>query len=98
MPRKRTGSVDGVITNTPRRFIHFLAAELQRAAAFDADKILELTRAFFVDEAPRSTESHGLSMLRHWVRKWLPGVRLLASYSDPAQGHTGAIYAADGSA
>ena len=66
------------------------------ARSYDADLILELTRAYFVDSAPKNTESQGLSMMRAWVRKWLPGIRLLISYSDPAQGHTGTIYAADG--
>lgn len=64
--------------------------------AYDADRVLELTRMFFTDEAPRNSESAALAMMRAWVRKWLPGIRLLLSYSDPAAGHTGGIYAADG--
>ena len=64
--------------------------------SYDADKVIELTRVYFVDEAPTNTESHGLSMMRHWVRKWLPSVRLIVSFSDPSVGHKGKIYDADG--
>ena len=66
------------------------------ARAYDADRILELTRMYFVDEMPKNTESCALAMMRKWVRRWLPGIRLLLSYSDPAQGHQGTIYRADG--
>ena len=59
-------------------------------------RILELTRAYLVDEAPKNSESHALSLMRKHVRTWLPGIRLLLAYSDPAAGHTGGIYEADG--
>jgi len=62
----------------------------------DADHLLELTRMFFVDEAPFNTESKGLAMLRRFVRRWFPQIRLLLAYSDPAQGHRGTVYEADG--
>lgn len=62
----------------------------------DPRQVLELTRMYFVDHAPRNTESRALAMMRAWVRKWMPHVRLLLAYSDPAQGHTGTVYAADG--
>ena len=62
----------------------------------DADRVLELTRAYFLDEAPKNCESQALAMMRKHIRTWLPNVRLLISYSDPEQGHTGAIYEADG--
>ena len=64
--------------------------------SYDADKIMQLHRVFFVDEAPKNTEIQGLSMMRRFIRTWCPGVRLLLSYSDPAQGHKGTIYEADG--
>ena len=53
----------------------------------DADRILELTRAYLVDEAPKNSESHALSLMRKHVRTWLPGIRLLLAYSDGAAGH-----------
>lgn len=64
--------------------------------SLDQNLILELNRVFFVDSAPKNTESQALSMMRRHVRVWLPSVRLLISYLDPSQGHTGMIYAADG--
>lgn len=63
---------------------------------FDADRVLELTRMYFVDEAPTNTESRGLAMMRRFVRTWLPNIRLLLAYSDPAAGHSGTVYEADG--
>jgi hypothetical protein len=62
----------------------------------DAQRILELTRMYFVDQAPANTESAALAMLRRFVRRWFQGIRLLLAYSDPAQGHRGTIYEADG--
>jgi len=62
----------------------------------DAERIFELTRMYFVDEAPANTESAALAMLRRFVRRWFQGIRLLLAYSDPAQGHRGTIYEADG--
>ena len=74
------------------------AMMLGRPAArkLDQNRILSLDRMFFVDEAPKNTESHALSLMRKFVRIWFPGVRLLISYSDPEQGHTGGVYEADG--
>lgn len=66
------------------------------ARQYDPDRILEVTRFFFVDETPRHVESKGLAMMRKHVRVWLPAIRLLIAYSDPAQGHEGTIYEADG--
>jgi hypothetical protein len=62
----------------------------------EMDVILELTRMYFVDAAPIHTESHALSMMRRFVRVWFPSIRLLIAYSDPAQGHDGTVYEADG--
>jgi hypothetical protein len=64
--------------------------------AYDTNLILELNRVFFRDGVGHCVESQGLSMMRKHVRTWLPGVRLLISYSDPSVGHAGTIYAADG--
>lgn len=66
------------------------------ARTLDADKILELTRMYFVDATPANIESHGLAMMRRFVRTWFPGIKLLLSYSDPSQGHGGGVYEADG--
>lgn len=66
------------------------------ARKLDQSRVLSLNRMYFVDEAPKNTESHALALMRKFVRTWLPGVRLLIAYSDPAQGHTGTVYEADG--
>lgn len=62
----------------------------------DDEGWLELTRMYFLDEAPTNTESRALAMMRRWVRVWMPQVRGLVSYSDPSVGHAGVVYAADG--
>lgn len=64
--------------------------------AYDADQIMELNRVYFIEDTAPNVESQGLAMMRKHVRIWLPGIRLLVSYSDPGQGHKGIIYAADG--
>jgi hypothetical protein len=66
------------------------------ARSVDQDRVLELTRMFFVDGTEHCAESRGLSLMRRYVRSWLPQVRLLLAYSDPAQGHQGGVYEADG--
>lgn len=62
---------------------------------FDPDRILCLHRLFFVDDTEPCVESRGLALMRKHVRVWLPMIRGLLSYSDPAQGHEGTIYEAD---
>lgn len=66
------------------------------ARQYDPDRILEVTRLFFVDDTPPNVESQGLAMMRKHVRTWLPRIRLLIAYSDPDHGHEGTIYEADG--
>lgn len=61
----------------------------------DPELWLELTRMYFCDEAPKNTESHALSMMRRWVRVWMPEIRGLIAYSDPGAGHSGIVYLAD---
>src|ERR1700734_1221968 len=59
------------------------------------EQVIQLHRMYFVDSAPKMTESKALAMMRKWVRTWLPGVKLLLTYSDPQAGHVGTIYRAD---
>lgn len=74
------------------------AMQLGRPSArgLDPDRIIELNRMYFVDEMPKNTESHGLALMRKWVRTWLPTVKLILAYSDPSVGHSGGVYEADG--
>ena len=66
------------------------------ARQYDADRILELTRMYFVDSMPKNTESFALAKMRAFVRRWFPQIRLLLAYSDPEVGHRGTVYEADG--
>lgn len=62
----------------------------------DQIHILELTRMYFIDEAPKNTESRALSMARKYIRKHYPHILGLIAYSSTAEGHQGTIYQADG--
>lgn len=61
----------------------------------DPDLWLELTRMYFVDSAPKNTESKALAMMRKYVRIWMPEIKGLLSYSDGGVGHLGTVYLAD---
>jgi hypothetical protein len=65
------------------------------ARQYDPERILEVTRLFFVDDTPPHVESRALALARKHVRIWIPKIRLLIAYSDPDQGHEGIIYEAD---
>lgn len=62
----------------------------------DQKNILCLTRMFFVDDAPKNTESRGLAMARKYIRKHYPEIKGLVAYSSTGQGHEGTVYQADG--
>jgi hypothetical protein len=79
-----------------RRRIGAMLLGRPAAKTYDPDKILQLHRVWFVDDTEPFVESKGLAMMRKHVRVWLPKIRLLLSYSDPGEGHTGMIYDADG--
>lgn len=55
--------------------------------------VLELTRLWCEDSAPKNTESYFLGKTFEWLRK-NTDVRVLISYSDPMQNHLGIIYQA----
>ncbi len=96
------------LRSAPPGFVHVLEIrdDCQRIGAMilgrpaprqiDCDRILELTRAYLIDEAPPNVESHSLALMRRHVRTWLPNIRLMLAYSDPSVGHEGKIYEADG--
>jgi hypothetical protein len=56
-------------------------------------EVLELTRLWLIDEAPKNSESYFLGKTFDWLRK-NTDVKVLISYSDPMQDHTGVIYQA----
>ena len=61
----------------------------------DCEKsVLELRRLVLLDAAGKNCESRVLGVALRWLRKSVPGVRLIVSYADPAHGHRGGIYRA----
>lgn len=66
------------------------------ARNLDQDRLLELTRMYFIDDTPRFIESRGLGMARSYIRKHLPEVKGLLAYSSTGEGHEGTVYEADG--
>jgi hypothetical protein len=66
------------------------------ASTYDKDKLLELTRFYMIDETEHCAESKALSMARKLIRKELPQVMGLLSYSSTGEQHKGTIYEADG--
>ena len=55
--------------------------------------VLELTRLWLIDEAPKNSESYFLGKTFKWLKD-NTDVKVLISYSDPMQDHTGVIYQA----
>ena len=56
-------------------------------------QVLELTRLWLIDEAPKNSESYFLGKTFDWLRK-NTFIKVLISYSDPMHGHLGTIYQA----
>ncbi len=59
----------------------------------DFGDVLELTRLWLIDEAPKNSESFFIGKTFEWLRK-NTNVKVLISYSDPMQNHLGIIYQA----
>ena len=55
--------------------------------------VLELTRLWLEDFAPKNSESYFLGKTFEWLRK-NTNIKILISYSDPMQNHLGIIYQA----
>ena len=66
------------------------------ARTYNQERILELTRMFMVDDTEPYAESKALAMARKLIRKQLPQVKGLISYSSTGEHHKGTIYEADG--
>lgn len=62
----------------------------------DQKNVLCLTRMFFIDSAPKNTESKGLAMARKYIRKHYPHIKGIIAYSSTGEGHEGVVYQADG--
>ncbi|MDD3231700.1 MAG: hypothetical protein PHE09_21200 [Oscillospiraceae bacterium] len=66
------------------------------ARTYDYNRILELTRLYLIDDTEHCAESKALGMARKYIRKHLPEIRGLISYSSTGEGHKGTVYLADG--
>lgn len=60
----------------------------------EMESILELTRLVVLDGYGKNIESYFIGQSFGWLRKHDPKVKVLISYADPEQGHTGLIYRA----
>ena len=57
-------------------------------------KYLELVRLFSFDWAGKNMESYCISQSIKFIKKNYPDVKVLVSFADPEQGHSGTIYQA----
>jgi hypothetical protein len=60
----------------------------------ELDEVLELTRLVCLDGYGKNLESFVISKSFEWMKKYDPKVKVLVSYADPEQAHTGGIYRA----
>ena len=60
------------------------------------EQVLCLARFCLDDQLPRNSESRTLSVILRHLRRHQSTVKAIVAYSDPAAGHTGAIYRAAG--
>lgn len=58
------------------------------------DNVLELTRLVCLDGYGKNLESYFIGQSFHWLKQNAPEVKVLISYADPEQTHTGTIYRA----
>ncbi len=63
-------------------------------AGLELDEVLELTRLVCLDGYGKNLESFVISKSFEWMKKHDPKVKVLVSYADPEQAHTGGIYRA----
>lgn len=60
----------------------------------ELDEVLELTRLVCLDGYGKNLESFVISKSFEWMKQYDPKVKVLVSYADPEQAHTGGIYRA----
>ena len=71
-----------------------MATTAWKKFADEEQKVLELRRLVFLDEAGRNSESRFVGFAIRWIKKNLPTVEVIVSYADPKYGHSGVIYRA----
>lgn len=67
---------------------------ITKTIQLELDNVLELTRLVVLDETGTNTESWFIGQTFEWLRQNAPEVKVLISYADPEQEHTGTIYRA----
>lgn len=69
---------------------------LRKSILGDADKkcVLELHRLFVIDGTPKNTESWFIGKCLKFLKKEIPTIKAVVSFSDPTEGHKGTIYKA----
>lgn len=67
---------------------------ITKTIPLELDNVLELTRLVILDDTGTNTESWFIGQSFEWLRKNAPEVKILISYADPEQTHTGTIYRA----
>ena len=66
------------------------------ARTYNQTRILELTRLHMIDDTEPNAESKALGMARKRIRKRLPKVKGLITYTSTGENHSGVIFEADG--
>ena len=61
---------------------------------FNPDEIKEFDRMWLSDEMPKFSETITLSLLHKYLKKCVPNLKALISYSDTSVGNNGTIYKA----
>jgi hypothetical protein len=69
-------------------------ASITKETKLELDEVLELTRLVCLDGYATNTESWFIGQSFKWLKKHAPEVKVLVSYADPEQEHTGTIYRA----
>lgn len=65
------------------------------ARTYNSNIILELTRLCLVDDTEHCAESKAIAMARKYIRKHIPEIKGLLSYSSTKENHRGTVYLAD---
>jgi hypothetical protein len=66
----------------------------QIKGVFNPEEMLEFDRMWLNDEMPKFSETITLSLLHNYIKKCLPKIKWLISYSDTSVGNFGTIYKA----
>lgn len=69
-------------------------ASITKEHPLELDEVLELTRLVCLDGYGKNLESYFIGKSFEWLKQNAPEVKVLVSYADPEQEHTGTIYRA----